>query len=476
MKSSAILSGLNPEQHQAVRHLDGPLLVLAGAGTGKTRVITRRIAHLVDAGVRPTSIAALTFTRKAGLEMKERASALLGPSARSVHISTFHALGIRILREHHSLAGLPSHFTVSDEKQRLVSCRRALAAAGLPDPGSMGVPSEDVLRWLSLAKNGCLEAQQKALVGLFTPALSTEVLRRYNEELRREGLVDFDDLVAMPAELLETDERLAELYRKRFEHLLVDEYQDTNAVQERLLRGILGGHKNLCVVGDDDQGIYGFRGADRELILNFETRYPGSHTVTLTRNYRCSPEILRIANAVIKRAAHRFPKGLQPMCDTERQVLLTLAANEQVEQRVIAERIRELPRTEGLPHNETAVLCRGNRHAGDVRSALQEHDIPCGVENGGVNVLTLHAAKGLEFSAVFLPGLEEGILPHFSALQQGVAGLEEERRLFYVGVTRARRFLFLSGCKHRSSRRQRPSRFLRGLRWGRLVRYERVRR
>jgi superfamily I DNA/RNA helicase len=636
----SLLRDLNAAQHEAVTTTEGPLLVLAGAGTGKTRVITYRIAYLLQRGVPPQSILAVTFTNKSAREMRERVAALLGKagasSAKGLTLSTFHALGARILRGEAGELGLRPSFGIHDGSDQLSLLRGILreirGAAETADAAG-------VLAEISRAKNRfqlpeeLLDRAQDDREHLVARAYL-----RYQEQLRSLNCVDFDDLILLPVLLFQSSPEVRDRYRRRFRYILVDEYQDTNGAQYRFTLALTNPERNLCVVGDDDQSIYGFRGAEMEKILGFERDFPGARVVKLEENYRSSGSILALANAVIAANCGRRPKELRSTLGQGVPVDWVRAASAEAEVDCVLRRIQELDLHERLAHEEIAILLRSVvqarpfeeklrlrripytliggqsyfdrkeirdaiaywsiannprddlsllrvinfprrgfgaqtiekldgfarqrglpllealeaaargeaelppraraegaalvaalRRAGEAfergdcvqacRALLEEvgyagalHEIytdpltlkarwgaveellasverwqkenrgePFAAflgalaldakdERGneekrrGVSLMTLHSAKGLEFPVVFLVGLEEDILPHRKAVAEGERAIEEERRLFYVGITRARRRLVLTGALSRvlwgRSSSRLPSRFL----------------
>ena len=633
--SSALLAGLNPAQREAVLATEGPLLVLAGAGTGKTRVITTRIAHLLARGVDPAAILAVTFTNKAAGEMRERLQALAGANARGVTVGTFHAFCARALREHGHALGLSPRYTICDSSDQLATVKQAMRELRLHEttmhPGA-------VLARISLAKNRLLTPEAvRAAAADGRDELVGSVFERYRAALARTRALDFDDLLLETLRLLREHEAVREHYRKRYRYLLVDEYQDTNEPQYEIVRLIGAARRNVCVVGDDDQSIYGWRGADVKKILGFERDFPGGARVRLEINYRSTQPVLDAANAVIRHNAARHEKQLRSARGAGEPVRVRFAKDETQEAQLAVADMRQLLRLEearpadfavlcrtqvqfrpfeaelranGLPyvvvggmsffdrkevrdvvaflklalnpHDETALLRVINVPARGVGKAsldrvlafATEHGIPAsqaferaseidglapqaaegygalraivdasGLADAGrdlvvrlerfldrlgyqeevrrlysdpmtrearwagvvevlnfaenhvrraaepslhgfleelalssgdeaseepkprgdaVTLMTLHAAKGLEFPHVFLVGMEEGLLPHARAVAEG--GIEEERRLAYVGITRAMTTLTLSAAQERAKYGKRaasaPSRFL----------------
>jgi ATP-dependent DNA helicase UvrD/PcrA len=630
-----LLLSLNPAQRDAVTTTKGPLLVLAGAGTGKTRVITTRIAHLIEQGTDPASILAVTFTNKAAAEMRERVAHLAGDRAREITVGTFHAFCARLLREHADALGLSPRFTICDSSDQLSAIKSAMRELRVHETTMH--PSA-VLARISLAKNRMETPDEHLASGRDgRDQLVGSVWQRYREHLARARSLDFDDLLLETVRLLRENAKVRAHYRRRYIHVLVDEYQDTNLPQYEIVRLIGGEHRNVCVVGDDDQSIYGWRGADIRKILGFHRDFEGAKVVRLQTNYRSTRPILEAANSVIRHNASRHDKALESargdgvpvrearlkdetaeaqfvvgdielavrrgearpadfaiLCRTQVQfrtfeaelraaglpyqvvggmsffdrkevrdvvAFLKLAVNPRDEtallrvvntpprgvgkaslDRVIAfatdhgiaasdafERAGEI---DGLAPQavdgfralreaiDGAALADAGRdlvarlHAfleaidyraevrrlypdpmtRDARWAaveevlnfaenhvarsgrptlagfLEELALSSGDEpsekpesrGDAVTLMTLHAAKGLEFPHVFLAGMEEGLLPHARAAAEG--GVEEERRLAYVGITRAMTTLTLSWAFERAryGRRARsvPSRFL----------------
>ena len=294
------LDGLNPEQRRAVEQTSGPLLVLAGAGSGKTRVLTHRIAHLVDeAGVAPWHILAVTFTNKAAGEMRERIERLVGQDCASrLWIGTFHSICARLLRYEADAFGLHGDFTIYDAEDSRALVRRVLDSLDLAE---QDFPPRQVLGEISRAKNAMIDPEEFARGADGNPRRRrlAEVFSAYEEGLRANNAFDFDDLIVEPVRQLQRHEEVLEKWRERWRHILVDEYQDTNRPQYLLTRLLAAEHRNLCVVGDDDQSIYQFRGADIRNILDFEADYPEAVVVRLEQNYRSTSRILAAANAVI---------------------------------------------------------------------------------------------------------------------------------------------------------------------------------
>src|SRR4051812_39999797 len=294
----SLLEGLNEPQREAVLHGDGPLLILAGAGSGKTRVLTHRIAHLVGTGqARPGEILAITFTNKAAQEMRERVELLVGPRARAMWVMTFHSACARMLRADAQRLGYTRGFTIYDEQDSLRLVKNCIEELDI-DPKRFA--PRGIRRQISDAKNALLDAEAYRLkVGSFFEQTAADVYALYEPRLHAANAMDFDDLLFRCVNLFELFEDVRDRYRRAFRHVLVDEYQDTNPAQYRWLQLLCEEHRNIAVVGDDDQSIYRFRGADIRNILDFEQHFPDATVVKLEQNYRSTQTILSASNAVI---------------------------------------------------------------------------------------------------------------------------------------------------------------------------------
>lgn len=378
-----LISSLNPEQRAAVEHVDGPLLVLAGAGSGKTRVLTVRIANLVaNHGVPPHAILALTFTNKAAGEMRRRVEDMLGQDLRGMFVGTFHSFGAQLLRRHAGLAGWPTKFTILDGDQSLKLMRKIMADRGLStDRSDPGI----VRAIISNAKNsleGPEDLWQRAESSRdFMLRLAAAVYPAYEAELEQQGAVDFDDLLVRPIRLFETHEDLLGRYQRRFRYILVDEYQDTNQAQYRLLALLARTHRNLMVVGDDDQAIYGWRGADIRNILEFESDFPGARIIRLEQNYRSTGAILRAANTVIRNNTSRKGKELWTAAGMGDPLTVQEVQTDWEEADFVArEVLRLLARR--YDYRDIAILYRTNAQSRVLEDALRRSRIPYRIVGG----------------------------------------------------------------------------------------------
>ena len=386
-EAARLLVGLNPEQRAAVLHAGGPLLIVAGAGSGKTRVLTHRIGHLLATGrARPGEILAITFTNKAAAEMRDRVEALVGPAARSMWVSTFHSACVRILRKEAATLGLRSGFSIYDsaDAQRLLTMvSRELDL----DPKKF--PAKALASKISALKDELVDPETYARVsgsaagsGNDFDATLAEVYQRYQTRLRQAHALDFDDLIMSTVNLLQAFPAVAEHYRRRFRHVLVDEYQDTNHAQYTLVRELAGETGELTVVGDSDQSIYAFRGATIRNILEFEHDYPNATTILLEQNYRSTQTILSAANAVISRNPGRQPKRLWTDSGDGAAIVVYVADNEHEEARFIAEEIDRLADSDGVRPGDVAIFYRANAQSRAMEEVLIRVGLPYKVVGG----------------------------------------------------------------------------------------------
>ena len=371
----ALLTGLNPAQREAVLHDEGPALVLAGAGSGKTRVLTSRIARLIGAcGVPPYAILSVTFTNKAAGEMRTRIAGLLGSEPRGMWCGTFHALGARLLRGAAPLVGRDARFTIYDEDDALAAVKRVMERRRL-SPKQFAPAA--ILGAISSAKNALVSVSdyERTARDPFATAVAG-VYADLEGVLQQANAVTFDDLLVLPVRALEADPALRTHYQQRFRHLLVDEYQDTNAAQYRFVQLLGGFHRNVMVVGDDDQSIYGWRGADIRNILDFERDFPGARIVRLEENYRSTPGILALANAVIAENTGRRGKTLRATRPAGDVITVVEALDERDEAEFIADTISHKLARSSLARRECAVLYRTNAQSRAVEDAFRRRGIP----------------------------------------------------------------------------------------------------
>ena len=373
---------LNPEQREAVEHFEGPMLVLAGAGSGKTRVLTTRIAHLVEEyGVDPASILAVTFTNKAAGEMRDRVRTLLGHEPAGMWVGTFHAVGARILRRHASRLGWSPNFSIYDGDQSLREVKRVMESLGL-----------SLKRWHPKAVKASISSAKDKLIGpeeyaslahdVFSRVVA-DVYPAYQKALREQNAFDFDDLLVKPVELLSADEGVLARYRDRFQFVLVDEYQDTNHAQYKFVELLAREHGNLMVVGDDDQSIYGWRGADIRNILDFESDFPDARVIRLEQNYRSTARILAAANRVIEENKRRKGKTLRTDAPPGEAITLVEAADERDEADWIIDEIEaRLAENGELSPRDFVILYRTNAQSRAFEDAFLRRDLPYQIVGG----------------------------------------------------------------------------------------------
>jgi superfamily I DNA/RNA helicase len=484
-----MFDGLNESQREAAV-IDGPLLIVAGPGTGKTLTIVRRIAYLMHQGVPPEEILAVTFTNRAAREMRVRTAAMLGSDAAKIFIGTFHLLGLRLIKDNRA-----DDFVIYSRDEQV-----ELLKALMKDSTKK---AQQAAERISRVKNFLKDADRKI----------QETYEAYQAALKRQDALDFDDLIRIPIEMLQNS-GIAQKYRDRFKHIIVDEYQDINPAQYRLLRQLAGSSENVCAVGDADQAIYAFRGADLENFLNFEKDFLGAARITLSENYRSSGILVNAADSLIKHNERRIDKKLVPTREQGVPVAVVSVPDEHAEGAAIIQEIEE--RIGGTSHyqmtrnssgrgdsecsfrfSDFAVIFRTHAQAKALeetfaasgipyqmigrRSSAQAKEIeetlaylqslihPDDTTGSGridaqeaklltaadffdpradaVTLMTLHMAKGLEFPIVFITGCEDGLIP-CTVMKDGV-DIEEERRLFYVGMTRAKDGLYLIHARNR---------------------------
>ena len=378
----SILDALNPAQRQAAEIISGPLLILAGAGSGKTRVLTYRIASLVnEKGVAPWRILAVTFTNKAAGEMRERIENLVGSLAAEIWIGTFHSVCVRFLRYEAEAFGLDANFSIYDEDDRRAVIRRVLEAHNIDE---RELTPRSVIGQISQAKNSMLDPLEFSRQAGEAPNRRqiADLYTAYETELRRNNAFDFDDLLIEVVRQFDRHPEILQKYQQRFEHLLIDEYQDTNKPQYLLCRQLSTHHRNICVVGDDDQSIYQFRGADIRNILDFERDYADAHIVRLEQNYRSTARILAAANAVIDHNQHRKGKELWTEGPEGDPVAVVECDTDRREARHIVETIRRQTRSGTYALSDTAILYRTNAQSRPLEEELQRSGFPYVIVGG----------------------------------------------------------------------------------------------
>ncbi len=419
---------LNPVQREAVLHGDGALLVLAGAGSGKTRVLTRRIVHLIlDRSIPPERILAVTFTNKAAGEMRSRVESMLGFDAAGLWIGTFHSICLRLLRRHGDRLGFRDGITVFDTDDQASLLRRLLKEQGGQDPELPRL--RELASLISFAKNRMWEPEQMEAEWPHPRSAKVAALyRAYQEALRAQGGADFDDLLLLAVRLLESHEDLGDTYAQKFRHILVDEYQDTNPIQFRLVRRLAGVHGNVMVVGDDDQSIYGWRGADITNILEFEKHFPDATVLKMTQNYRSSGQILELANAVIRNNEGRHEKSLWTENPSGDRPVLIIAPDEDEEAGRLVSAIMQGRKDGRFRPGETAILYRVHAQSRPIEEACLTFGLPY-VVLGGIafyqrrEVKDLIAYLRLAMNPRDLPSLARAL----SAPRRGIGQVSVER-------------------------------------------------
>lgn len=373
------ISSLNPQQQKAITHINGPLLILAGPGAGKTAVLSHRIAHILSCGVKPEHILAITFTNKAANEMRERvAQIIIGIKSRSVEFAnhprvtmgTFHSIGARMLRSLGPKIKIPSNFTIYDRKDQLSLLKRVWSMLNID---RANFTPAYALQKISRLKSDLVSPERCASSAENSwSELLAEVYRRYEEELRKAQACDFDDLIVKPLSILQKDSQALAFWQDMFRYILVDEFQDTDASQARLINLLANKHKNICVVGDDAQGIYGFRAADFRNILNFQKEWPSAVVVKLEQNYRSTKVIVSAAQRLISHNKHRAQKELWTENGEGEPIHILEARDEQDEARIVVDLCNKLQ----LPFSQTAVLFRINAQARALEEVLIRNNIP----------------------------------------------------------------------------------------------------
>lgn len=389
--------GLNPQQAEAVINTEGPMLIMAGAGSGKTKVLTCRVANLLQKGVRPYRILAITFTNKAAAEMRERVNNMSGPAAKDVWLFTFHAFCARFLRmEIDKLPGYGGNFAIYDTADSQNLIKQILKEMNLDDKRFQ--PS-GILSRISNAKNALQDAASFARqAGDFYEQKVADIYSRYEQKLQLNNALDFDDLLMLSIKLLQENKEVREKYQDRFDYLLVDEYQDTNHAQYLLTKFLAAKHRNICVVGDADQSIYGWRGADIQNILDFEKDYPDAKVIKLEQNYRSTQIILDAANAVIENNSGRKPKNLWTENKSGADIIYFQAVDERDEARFVIEQLQNLQRTENKKLGDMAILYRTNTQS----RIFEEMLIKSGISYNMVGGLKFYERKEIKDIIAYL--------------------------------------------------------------------------
>ncbi len=367
------LQTLNDKQQEAVNQTDGPILILAGAGSGKTKVLTTKVAHLVsDKHIDPHNILAITFTNKAAKEMKDRVLKMLGAKAYQIQISTFHSLGLLFLRENYAKLGFEKNFTILDSDDTLTVIKKILKDMNL-DPKIYNPRA--IRNKISGAKNELMDAENYSrFANTDYEQTVTDIFRRYEKKIKKNNSVDFDDLLVLPIKLFKENPEILKQYQDRFQYILVDEYQDTNEAQYVLIKMLSAKNQNICVVGDIDQSIYGFRGANYRNILNFEKDYPKAKVILLEENYRSTSNILNVANDIIKNNKKRKEKNLWTKNEEGIKIKYHRAYDEKDEAHYVMSQIKDLI-NHGEEKSGIAVLYRTNAQSRNMEEALLKENI-----------------------------------------------------------------------------------------------------
>jgi len=370
---------LNPQQRKAAKTVDGPLLVLSGAGTGKTTTVVNRIAYMLSRGVKSEEILAVTFTNKAAREMNERVKKMIGKSAENMQVSTFHSLGLRILRENHKLAGYKRRFTIYDTADQLSVIRKALRTISV---AWKKYKPDEVLYTLNRLRMPHDESLDLKYENEFDGAVYSSVWEKYRESMKNSNAVDYEDLLSLPLRILKKHPEVLRFYQEKFKYIIVDEYQDTNAVQFEIIKLLADKYKNICVVGDDDQSIYGWRGAEVKNILDFDKHFPNASVIRLEENYRSTGIILKAANAVISGNKHRKAKKLWTRLGDGKRIKLFAATDEMAEAEYVVSEIITHQIENKMSYGSYAILMRMNTQSRPFEEILRAHRIPYVVVGG----------------------------------------------------------------------------------------------
>lgn len=425
-----IIKGLNPMQQQAVLHTKGPLLLLAGAGSGKTRVLTHRIAHLIDSGVSPYNILAITFTNKAAKEMKERVEKIT-PRGSYVWVATFHSTCVRILRKKADRLGYSNHFTIYDTSDCEKLIKDIIKEFNIDDKQYR---PKQILSFISSRKNEGITAEKfRRQAQDFREEKIAEIFSEYQSRLFKSSAFDFDDLILKTTDLFRLFPDVLAEYQNRFEYILIDEYQDTNTVQYDLVNLLASKSRNLCVVGDDDQSIYAFRGANIRNILDFEKDYPEAKVIKLEQNYRSSATILNAANSVISHNQGRKGKTLWTDKGEGEPITYFRAETDRDEAMFIADNIKRLVNREGLAYNRIAVLYRNNALSRAIGEGMVRASIPYVVLRGHSFYETAEIKDMMAYlKAIYNPDSEVDLLRIINVPRRGIGDTTINKMLMFA--------------------------------------------
>ena len=373
------LEELNSEQKKAVKHINGPMLILAGAGSGKTKVLTSRVAYLIEQGINEEEILAITFTKKAASEMKSRIYKLIGSKSYDAWISTFHSFGNKILKDNYTLVDLDKNFTILDSDDSLTLIKKIMKDLNIDNKI---INPRYVKSSISSAKNEMINAEEFKLYNKsFNGDIIAKIYKRYETELKSNNTVDFDDLLILPIIIFENYPKILEIYQEKYKYIMIDEYQDTNEAQYKLTKLLAKKYKNICVVGDNDQSIYSFRGANYKNILNFESDYKDCLVIKLEQNYRSTKNILECANSVIVNNVNRKDKNLWSSNNDGEKIKYHCANTEEDEVNFVVKEIKKQIEN-NISYDEMAIIYRTNAQVRIFESMLLKTDIPFKVVGG----------------------------------------------------------------------------------------------
>ena len=414
------LHKLNPQQRKAAKIVEGPLLVLSGAGTGKTTTVVNRIAYMLSRGVKSEEILAVTFTNKAAREMSERVKKKIGRSAENMQVSTFHSLGLRILRENHGLAGYRKRFTIYDTADQLSVIRKALRMISVP---WKKYKPDEILYKLNGLRKPHDETLDLTYENEFDGEVYSSVWEKYRSTLKNNNAVDYEDLLTLPLRIIKKYPEVLSFYQEKFKYIIVDEYQDTNAVQFEIIKLLADKYKNICVVGDDDQSIYGWRGAEVKNILDFDKHFPKASVIRLEENYRSTGIILDAANAVIKGNENRKAKKLWTRLGDGSRIKLFAATDEMAEAEYIISELITHQIENQVSYGSYAILMRMNTQSRPFEDILRAHRIPYVVVGG----MQFYDRKEIRDFMSYLKVLsnyedEESLLRIINVPRRGVGG------------------------------------------------------